>query len=90
MVKEKVSFNWGPEHQESFTMLKKELVRTPILAYYNPQKETVLQTDAITKGLQACLLQDKKPIYFASKALTEDTEGIFSHRDQIPQCSLGS
>ena len=63
--------NWGPEHQESFNLLKKELVRTPVLAYYNPRKETVLQTDASTKGLGACLLQDNKPIYFASKALTE-------------------
>ena len=71
LVKDKVPFNWGPEHQESFAMLKKELVRAPVLAYYNPQKETTLQTDASTEGLGACLLQDEKPIYFASKALTE-------------------
>ena len=75
MIKEKVPFNWGPEHQESFNMLKKELVRAPVLAYYNPQKETVLQTDASTKGLGACLLQDEKPIYFTSKALTEMQRG---------------
>ena len=31
--------------------------------------------DASTKGLGACLLQDKKPIYFASKALTEMQRG---------------
>ena len=60
LIKEKVPFNWGPEHQESFTMLKKELVRAPVLAYYNPQKETILQTDASTKGIGACLLQDEK------------------------------
>ena len=70
LIKEKVPFNWGPEHQESFNMLKKELVRAPVLMYYNPQKETVLKTDASTKGLGACLLQDEKPIYFTSKALT--------------------
>ena len=75
LVKEKVPFNWGPEHQESFNMLKKELVRAPVLAYYNPPKETVLQTDASTKGLGACLLQEEKPIYFASKALTEMQRG---------------
>ena len=71
LIKEKVPFNWGPEHQESFDLLKKELVRAPVLAYYNPRKETILETDASTKDLGACLLQDDKPIYFASKALTE-------------------
>ena len=78
LVKEKVPFNWGPEHQATFTMLKREIVRAPILAYYNPWKETVLQTDASTKGLGACLLQDKKPIYFASKALTETQRGYIA------------
>ena len=77
-MKEKVPFNWGPEHQESLNMLKKELVRGPVLAYYNPQKETVLQTGASTKGLGACLLQDEKPIYFASKALTEMQRGYLA------------
>ena len=75
LIKEKVPFNWGPEHQESFAMLKQELVRAPVLAYYNPQKETMLQTDASTKGLGACLLQDEKTIYFANKALTEVQRG---------------
>ena len=67
LVKEK-------EHQESFAvlkMLKKEIVRAPVLAYYNPRKETILHTDASTKGL----LQDEKPIYFVSKALTETQRG---------------
>ena len=78
LIKEKIPFNWGPEHQESFNMLKKELVRAPILTYYNPQKETIFQTDASTKGLGACLLQDEKPIYFASKALTETQRGYIA------------
>ena len=36
LITEKVPFNWGPEHQLSLSMLKKELVRAPVLAYYNP------------------------------------------------------
>ena len=51
--------------------MKKEIARAPILTYYNPRKQTVLQTDASIKGLGACLLQDEKLVYFAGKALTE-------------------
>ena len=38
----------------------------------------VLQTDASCKGLGACLLQNKKPVYFASKALTETQKGYMA------------
>ena len=71
LSKEKVPFNWRPEHQAAFKQMKKQIIRAPILAYYNPKKETILQTNASIKGLGACLLQDQKPVYFVSKALTE-------------------
>ena len=75
LAKEKVVFNWGPEHQTAFKLVKKEIAEAPILAYYDPKKTTVLQTDASMNGLGTCLLQDEKPIYFASKALTEVQRG---------------
>ena len=56
-------------------MLKSEISKAPVLDYYNPRKETVLQTDASIKGLGACLLQEEKAVYFASKALTETQRG---------------
>ena len=71
LCKDKVPFNWGPEYEAAFKQIKCEIVRALILVYYNPKKETVLQIDASVKGLGACLLQDQKPVYFASKALTE-------------------
>ena len=55
--------------------MKKEIARAPVLAYYNPRKQTVLQTDASIKGLEACLLQEEKPVYFASKTLSEAQKG---------------
>ena len=75
LSKYKVTFNWGPEHQEAFNQMKKEIVRAPILTYYKSKKETVLQTDASTKGLGTCLLQGQRPVYFMSKALTEAQQG---------------
>ena len=76
LAKDKVPFNWDPEHQSALTQMKQEIISAPILAYYNPKKQTVLQTDASMKGLGTCLLQEEKPVYFASKALTEAWQGF--------------
>ena len=78
LAKDRVPFNWGPEHQSAFTQMKQEVISAPILAYYNPKKQTVLQTDASTKGLGACLLQEEKPVYFTNKALTETQQGYIA------------
>ena len=75
LSKDKVPLNWGPENQAVFKQMKKEIARAPILAYYNPKKETILQTDASIKGLGTCLLQDQKSAYFVSKVLTETQRG---------------
>ena len=60
LAKDKVPFNWGPEHQQAFVQMKKESASAPVLTYYNPKKQTTLQTDANIKGLGAWLLQDSK------------------------------
>ena len=38
LCKDKVLFNWGPDHQAALKQMKHEIVRAPILAYYKPQK----------------------------------------------------
>ena len=83
LSKDKVPFNWGPEHHASFKQIKSKIIRAPILVYYNPKKEATLQTDASIKGLGACLLQDQKLVYFVSKVLMET-----QHRNQITSSSL--
>ena len=62
LSKERVPFNWGPEHREAFDAIKKELVKMSILAYYDPTKEMVLKTDTSIKGLDVYLLQYGKPV----------------------------
>ena len=74
-MKEKVAFNWGPEHQAAFKLVKKEIAVAPIVAIYDPTKTTVLQTDASINGLGTCLLQDEKAVYFTSTALMEGQRG---------------
>ena len=74
LSKNKVHFNWGPEHQAVFMQMKQEISSAPMFAYYNPKKQTMLQTDASIKGPGACLLQEKH-VYFANRALTEAQKG---------------
>ena len=52
--------------------MKQEIICASILANYNPKKQTVLETDASNQGFRCiCLLQEEKPVHFASKVLTE-------------------
>ena len=71
LAKDKIAFTWGPEHQEVFNMIKKEVAGNSVLAYYNSRKQMTIQTDASNKRLSVCLLQGGTPAYFTSKALTE-------------------
>ena len=48
----------------------KEISKNITLPYFNPKSETTLQTDACKKGLGAVILQNSKPVMFASWALT--------------------
>ena len=58
------------EHRAAFTQLKQEFTTEITLPYFNRNKYTALQMDASKKGFGAIILQENKPIYFASKSLT--------------------
>ena len=47
------------------------ITASPVLAYFDPEKETRIQVDASKNGLGATLMQDGKPVAFPSKSLTE-------------------
>ena len=55
---------------ETFNDLKKVISDTPIMAYFDPEKELVIQVDSSKDGLGAGLLQDGNPIKYASRSLT--------------------
>ena len=54
----------------AFSRTKEEISKNVTLPYFNPRSETTLQTDASKKGLGAVILQDSRPVMFASQALT--------------------
>ena len=81
LVKENSLFDRNPAHQQAFNAIKTVVNVEAALAYYDPTKEVTLQVDASSTLLKAVLLQDKKPIAFASKAST-DTESCYAKIDR--------
>ena len=54
----------------AFSRTKEEISKNVTLPYFNPKSETTLQTNASKKGLGVVILQNSKPVMFASRALT--------------------
>ena len=60
----------GLVHDVVFQKIKSQISEEVCLRYFNTTKDVVLQVDASQVGLGAVLLQDGKPVTYASKALT--------------------
>ena len=65
-----VLWQWTKEQDEAMAKVKKLTTETPVLACYDPHSELVVECDACERGLGAALLQNGKPIGYASRALT--------------------
>ena len=66
-----IEWHWDIQQENSFQTLKKMCVNAPVLAYYDKRKPIVLTVDSSSKGLGAAIMQEGKPIAYASCALTE-------------------
>ncbi|RXN08425.1 retrotransposon-like family member retr-1 [Labeo rohita] len=66
-----VAWHWETEQQKSFERLKSLVSNTPVLKYFDVNKEIMLSVDASAEGLGAVLLQEGHPVAFGSRSLTE-------------------
>ena len=71
LLKKESVFIWEEHHQACFQSLKDAVSEDATLVYFNTSITPVLETDASIKGLGATLLQQDKPVAFASKTLTD-------------------
>ena len=46
------------------------ITEAPVFAYYDPEKNNVIQSDASLKGIGCVLMQDGKPVCYASRSRT--------------------
>lgn len=65
-----VPWEWGDEQQRAFEQMKEIVTKAPILSYYDPNEQLVIQCDASQSGLGCVLMQKGRPLSYASRALT--------------------
>ena len=73
LLKKDIAWQWFPHHSAALQTLKSTVTQAPVLRYYDHKQPLTLQADSSKDGLGACLLQDRRPVCYASRALT-DTE----------------
>ena len=80
MLKQDAVFAWDEVANTSFQKIKDLIAKsaTKPLQYYDQRKPVTVQADASQRGLGTCLLQEGKPIAYASKSLT-DTETRYAN-----------
>ena len=72
LLAKNIQFVWEEPQIKAFEKVKQIMTSSPgpVLSYFDPGKATTLQVDASQNGLGAALMQEGRPIAYASKSLT--------------------
>lgn len=70
LLEKETAWHWGSEQEKTFNTLVNMVSSAPALQYYDGNKPLTLSVDASSKGLGAVLIQNDKPVAYASRALT--------------------
>lgn len=75
LLKKNVAWRWCEAEEQAFASLKAELIKRPILSFYEPTHETQLHTDASKMGIAGILLQrpDKESPFTAVSFYSRQT-----------------
>ena len=73
IVKKAVSFKWGEEQENAFSLLKSKLISTPLISVPDFNKAFKIECDASGIGIGAVLMQEKWPITYFSEKLNGAT-----------------
>ena len=83
LLKKDKSYEWTHTCQLAFTSLKEKLCTAPVLAFPDPKKPYILETDGSLQGLGACLSQKQedgtvRPLTYVSRTLSSGEKSYTS------------
>ena len=70
LIAQDTVWNWGAEHDGAMKRVKAIISSSPVLTHFDEMKQLVVQCDASKDGLGAALMQEGRPLAYASRALT--------------------
>lgn len=71
LLKKNVEFQWLPVHEEKFKEIKNLISNPPVLGSFDENKQITIQSDASKDGLGCCLMQNGRPVAYASRSLSD-------------------
>lgn len=71
LLKKNVIYRWTEKQTEAFNKIKQQIIDAPNLVPFDQAKEIEVESDASKGGLGCGLLQEKKPVAFASRSLSD-------------------
>ncbi|GBO30251.1 Retrovirus-related Pol polyprotein from transposon 17.6 [Araneus ventricosus] len=87
LLKKSTVWHWLPAHETALKTLKNKIASAPVLSVFNSSKSIVIKPNNSKDGLGCCLLQDGRPVAFASRSLTETEKGYAQIEKEYCVCS---
>lgn len=70
LLRKDIEWLWTQVHENAFNSIKNNISQAPVLQNFNSNLEITIQCDASKDGLGCCLMQEGKPVSYASRSLT--------------------
>ena len=77
------------KQQKFLEAIKDELIKTPVLEYFDPKADHIIQVDRSMKGNGAVLLQKGRPVMYASGTLMPAETGYFNIERELLSVVFG-
>jgi hypothetical protein len=82
LLKKGTQFQWNPQANEAFELLKQALSTAPVLSIPDFGKQFIIETDASDMGIGAVLMQDGHPVSFLSKAFCPRNQALSTYEKE--------